>query len=451
MTENIEKKQENIEKKQWFQTGILKLAAVITAVTTIIGFVIYGVNYLSNLDADLTKLLLTVCNLIFSLIFCLSLRKNKELTFKDNKSKEDYWKLLDIESYEDKETGKLVVEIGNTKYDPIERAGFNEIRVNMLVKQLNKHLFWFSLILVIVYLAFTADNPLLIGDSLAIYHPLLKIFEDISNFANSIFVFLGFMVLYDITIDKGNKEFNYYMPVAVITIIFLFAYLLFVAFPTMKHANKSDIIISNIQKTTNNETEPEILQFVNKMSKESVKKNEDKIEQIAIIESVVNYYLKLEKLKNPNDPTDGKLSNISEIINNDSPNKVTLNIFLLVIGSFNGLAFALLFGRYISMEHQLWNIEKANYRELLKWGVIIILPIYALAQPLFGSFDINVFGSPKNFANVVFFICLVGKGFFFYITWLLIEKRMLHYYLHLVLVNHGVPKDFDTLFINDTN
>jgi hypothetical protein len=127
------------------------------------------------------------------------------------------------------------------------------------------------------------------------------------------------------------------------------------------------------------------------------------------------------------------------------------NWFKLVIGIVNGLAMALLFGKYISMEHSLQNIKEGNYGEIVRWGIIIILPIYALAQPLFGSFKITAFGDEKWFANGVFFVCLIGKFFFLYVTYLLMRNKLMHYYLHLVIARHGVPTNFYKCFESDSD
>lgn len=131
--------------------------------------------------------------------------------------------------------------------------------------------------------------------------------------------------------------------------------------------------------------------------------------------------------------------------------EIVANWFRLVIGIFNGLAMALLFGKYISMEHSLQNIREGNYGEIVRWGIIIILPIYALAQPLFGSFKITAFGDEKWFANGVFFVCLIGKFFFLYVTYSFMRNKLMHYYLHLVIARHGVPKNFYKCFESDSN
>jgi len=131
--------------------------------------------------------------------------------------------------------------------------------------------------------------------------------------------------------------------------------------------------------------------------------------------------------------------------------EIVANGFRLAIGIFNGLAMALLFGKYISMEHSLQNIKDGNYGEIVRWGIIIILPLYALAQPLFGSFKITAFGDEKWFANGVFFVCLIGKFFFLYVTYLFMRNKLMHYYLHLVIARHGVPKNFYKCFESNSD
>lgn len=118
----------------------------------------------------------------------------------------------------------------------------------------------------------------------------------------------------------------------------------------------------------------------------------------------------------------------------------------LLSGVFNGLAMGLLFGRFISMEFVFKYQEKIKLNSFLSLGTVFILPLYVLAQPLFGSFEINSFGDPKIFANVVFFICLIGKVFFLYLYYYFLSKKLLHLYLHLISSRPKVLKDLDDIF-----
>jgi hypothetical protein len=127
---------------------------------------------------------------------------------------------------------------------------------------------------------------------------------------------------------------------------------------------------------------------------------------------------------------------------------IFLNRFDLIAGSINGLAMFLLFGRYVSLEQSLrgTNLFKDAFRDLFKplplfeseksytkivsFGIIFLLPIYALAQPQFGALEIPLYGEPKIFQTTVYGICLVGKICFFHLTYLLISKGLLHLYLY---------------------
>lgn len=126
-----------------------------------------------------------------------------------------------------------------------------------------------------------------------------------------------------------------------------------------------------------------------------------------------------------------------------------LNIFDLIAGSTNGLAMFLLFGRYVSLEQSLSKTNlfqdafkdlfkslspfesKKSYTKIVSFGIIFILPIYALAQPLFGSLEIKLYGdNPKTFQTTVYGVCLIGKLCFFHLTLLIIKNRLLHLYLY---------------------
>jgi hypothetical protein len=135
-------------------------------------------------------------------------------------------------------------------------------------------------------------------------------------------------------------------------------------------------------------------------------------------------------------------------------NKVLFHNLSLLCGIFNGLAMGLLFGRFISMEHAFMNLyqkdkngKNRNYeKKIFYYSTIFILPLYVLVQPLFGDFEIDAFGNPKIFANVVFFVCLVGKSFFLLMFFIYTRRRWLHLYIHLIITKHGLPKDLGSYF-----
>ena len=108
----------------------------------------------------------------------------------------------------------------------------------------------------------------------------------------------------------------------------------------------------------------------------------------------------------------------------------------------NGVAMALLFGKYVSMEHRIISRKSEQKYKFISWGIVYILPVYAVIQPLFGSFEITSFGNSDNFRNFVFFVCLLGKMFFLIVTYIFLKEKYIHLYLHLVITKYGVPKKF---------
>lgn len=144
--------------------------------------------------------------------------------------------------------------------------------------------------------------------------------------------------------------------------------------------------------------------------------------------------------------------------------EVFLNRFDLLAGLANGLTMILLFGRYVSIEQSLGHTKLFKavfenifypfsgipYKTLVSFGIIFILPIYALAQPLFGSLKINAFGDANNFQTMVYGICLIGKICFFHLTYLLITKKLLHLYLYGLVSEIGNFKELEDCFDTKT-
>jgi len=129
---------------------------------------------------------------------------------------------------------------------------------------------------------------------------------------------------------------------------------------------------------------------------------------------------------------------------------ISLNLLDLAAGLFNGLAGTLLFGRYVSIEHSLRYTERFKSLELkafgyeipfknflIPFGIVFLLPIYSLAQPLFGTLQIDAFGNPEYFQLGVYFVCLIGKIWFFYLTYLLIKTNSLHLYIYGLVAKVG--------------
>ncbi|MGC2238143.1 MAG: hypothetical protein WA584_18465 [Pyrinomonadaceae bacterium] len=225
------------EQKAWFEAGFFKIGTIIGVFLAINTLLILFVNWLSQMNSERTKFGLAAINVIVLIAFCLSLRKPSHLYFKKDKtgkvenSIRSFWDslgLLDIKSKDN------LVEVGGKKFDGIELAKDNEKRVNKLVDQYTSHIFWFAFLLMILYFIFGIDvfNEFFKGkDDLLypIFKIVLKIAEDILNFTNSIFIFLGFMVLYDKTLDKDNENLRYKDAVALFSGIIIAIYLVAVA------------------------------------------------------------------------------------------------------------------------------------------------------------------------------------------------------------------------------
>lgn len=121
-----------------------------------------------------------------------------------------------------------------------------------------------------------------------------------------------------------------------------------------------------------------------------------------------------------------------------------LNIFNLITGLISGMTMFLIIGRYISLEASLskTNLFRDAFKDLFKnlppykseksytkivlFGITLILSVYAVAQPLFSVSN----SVPKVFQTVLYGICLVGKICFFQLTFLLINKKLLHLYFY---------------------
>jgi hypothetical protein len=137
-----------------------------------------------------------------------------------------------------------------------------------------------------------------------------------------------------------------------------------------------------------------------------------------------------------------------------------MNRFDLFVGLANGLTMTLLFGKYVSIERSIsetknydnvfknlfYPFSRIKYRAVVSFSIIFILPIYALAQPLFGSFKITAFGDAKQFQTVVYGACLVGKCFFLHLTYILLSKKLLHLYFYGVVSQIGNFRKLEECF-----
>jgi hypothetical protein len=465
----------------------------------------FGYNFIPFNNPDFYKFILSFANLIVVLVFFWFSSKRFELEFaKDNnrhegkrkdKNKLKYWDLLNVEVKDG------LVEVNGHQIDCLEQAESNETRVNLLVEQLHQNIHLYALFLILVYLLFLIDNETLFAslgakDGYNLVHPYLKIGEDVFNLLSALFVFLGFKVLYDKTLDEKNKKTTYQRGAWAFAIVIVIAYLGFTTlwlYPVKAYRDGSvsnvEKIIESVEKTKKlEEEEIKSLQQSKYLPSDATQTNEilenpssqtnekfGKFKELSAKENknfddLMNlrfrYYGNVPFTSPENEAafkTIGSIINSREITRDqiitdlnksigeykasqEKGTEIWANLFLLLIGVYNGLMMALLFGRYISMEERVRGINRIKYKNIFTKLTIYILPIYALSQPLFGAFDISVFGNAKAFANWVFLFCLIGKIFFLFSTYWFMKERLMHYYLHLVLTSHGVPKDFYTCF-----
>ncbi len=445
-----------------------------------IGSVAFILSMFGHVGNETAKFILMLINVTFALVFWYGIRgENQKLELKDG--------LANCLQY----VGELGIKVPprGQKWEPMNVASTSlavdlaavdiatrrEDRVNRLVKQFTENVKHLAESFVWLYaIIFLIDQPSIrtglglqgVESEILIF---LKVAEGIANLAGAYFAVRAFLVLYNKTLESDGSEMKYYMPylkaALLIAVMFIFA--------TIGVARSTESTTSTLNKigTTLNEvhdasgtskddlhvkcTVSPILGVIKDMhGAESTRTQEKADEVLRAIKSVVQ--MACSKLACNSDPSSSSekdcstraLEAMQKEVNNLPHNSTGHNLLQLLIGSLTGLSFSLLFSRYISMEHQLRKMSVTHhyYPEYFIGVFTVILPIYALVQPLFGVFDIGAFGPPAMFANGVFLFCLVGKGFFFYVTWHFLMNKLMHYHLHLVLSNHGVPEDLDKCF-----
>jgi len=107
----------------------------------------------------------------------------------------------------------------------------------------------------------------------------------------------------------------------------------------------------------------------------------------------------------------------------------------LMSGIFNGVGMMLLFGRFISIEY-FYKKADGFKRSFYYIGTICILPLYAIAQPLYGIFDLDNkdIGNALLLKAVVLLICFVGKLFLFLFINQILEREWIHKYFYWILL-----------------
>ncbi|HEY5771005.1 MAG TPA: hypothetical protein VIS75_00200 [Chitinophagaceae bacterium] len=129
---------------------------------------------------------------------------------------------------------------------------------------------------------------------------------------------------------------------------------------------------------------------------------------------------------------DVKLSHISHFIR-------------LLGGIYNGVAMLLLFSRFISMEYFFQNSRQNWQRNFYFFGTIIFLPMYVVAQPLYGLFNaVEIGQSAILFKSIVFLVCFWGKLVFLLFVYTMLNKRWIHAYLFMVVSQKDTLKDIST-------
>jgi MFS family permease len=128
--------------------------------------------------------------------------------------------------------------------------------------------------------------------------------------------------------------------------------------------------------------------------------------------------------------------------------KYSSNLLSLIAGFFNGFNMMLLFSRYISMElmvrkHDNNEEGKRKYTSFETNIIIYVLPFYAVVQVLFGTFRVDIFAPADIFRDIVFFICLIGKIAFIYVTYIFINKKLMHLFLHRYYTRNDITDSED--------
>jgi hypothetical protein len=123
----------------------------------------------------------------------------------------------------------------------------------------------------------------------------------------------------------------------------------------------------------------------------------------------------------------------------------------LIGGIYNGIAMLLLFSRFISMEYFFQNSRRTWQRNFYFYGTVIALPMYVVAQPLYGLFNaVEIGESATLFKSIVFLICFWGKLVFLLFVYTMLSKKWIHAYLFMVLSQKDTLTNL-SLDINDVD
>lgn len=118
----------------------------------------------------------------------------------------------------------------------------------------------------------------------------------------------------------------------------------------------------------------------------------------------------------------------------DVPLYILSHTMRLLGGIYNGVAMLLLFSRFISMEFFFKKSSQRWQKNFYFYGTVIILPLYVIAQPMYGIFNAVEMGqSAALFKSVVFLVCFWGKLVFLLFIFTTLSKKWLHSYLFISL------------------
>lgn len=109
-------------------------------------------------------------------------------------------------------------------------------------------------------------------------------------------------------------------------------------------------------------------------------------------------------------------------------------IVRLLGGLYNGIAMALLFSRFISMEYYFQSSNKSFERMFYFYGVTIWLPLYVVVQPLYSLFNLFDLGQTAVIKAIVFLITFWGKLVFLFFIYTMLNKKWIHSYILLALM-----------------
>lgn len=323
------------------KTGII---AFITA--SVLGTMLVVLSMLLELPQHALSQLTEMLNIVVLLTFYL-LIKDRKLLFP--KESEIRWFAQSL----------------NITDDNFRTARFNIDRVNKVIAQLRNKVLWFIIFLLLFYFFNLLEDlyPKNFFNHLVNGFPIMDFFENVFNAISAAFLYFGFKVLYDKTLDEKNEPQNYYKD----TLLFLLTF-------------------------------------------------------------IISYFFLLLLQRD-----EGGQTRIS-------------NYYNLACGIYNGWAMGLLFGRLISMEYFFKEIRLSAYKfskEFFHFGAIFILPIYVLANCLYGVQEFDEFPALKS---LIFLVCFIGKGFFLLFICHYINFRWLHMYVHLIFANDRILRNMITLF-----